>query len=98
MNKYYSDKEHVEIARKEYDGWEKGYEVKLNNDKPLGYISQINNKPTGEQSFVITDNYVPLSAPKKERESVKEITVLYRGSTGIDKIKEQTGDVYKDWV
>ncbi|MBC1289624.1 hypothetical protein HB782_11045 [Listeria welshimeri] len=24
--------------------------------------------------------------------------MLYRGSTGIDKIKEQTGDVYKDWV
>ncbi len=33
MSKYYSDKEHVEIARKKDDNWDKRYEVKLNNDK-----------------------------------------------------------------
>ncbi|MCS5465350.1 hypothetical protein NWO25_16995 [Enterococcus lactis] len=30
--------------------------------------------------------------------AVKEVTVLYRGSTGLDKIKKQTGDVWQDWV
>lgn len=29
---------------------------------------------------------------------MKEVTVLYRGSTGVDKVLEQPTDVIMDWV
>ncbi|MGK0552866.1 hypothetical protein ACSFB8_12500 [Enterococcus faecalis] len=47
---------------------------------------------------MLLDQYVSPAASRAERESVKEVTVLYRGSTGLDKTSEQPGDVYRDWV
>jgi len=98
MTSYYSDKERVEIANKEYKDWSLEEEVRLKEGSFIGSVSQVNNKPSGEQSFVITDQYVYPTASQAERESVKEVTVLYRGSTGLDKTSEQPGDVYRDWV
>ena len=80
-----------------------GIKNKIDIDKgniSIGYVSQVINNPSGEQSFVIThtDRFVSPVAPLPERLAVKEVTVLYRGSTGLDKIKKQTGDVWQDWV
>jgi hypothetical protein len=98
MTSYYSDKERVEIANKEYKDWSLEEEVRLKEGSFIGSVSQVNDKPSGEQSFVITDQYVSPTASQAERESVKEVTVLYRGSTGLDKTLEKPGDVYRDWV
>ncbi|NBA62201.1 hypothetical protein [Enterococcus mundtii] len=77
-----TEKDKVEIAKKQYEKLDLDSPFSINNNKlNIGYVSHINSKITGEQSFIITDKYVPLSAPLSERESVKEVTVLYRGSS-----------------
>ncbi len=104
-NKVYSGKERVEIAQNEYKNWKKGDTVTIKNDsKTIGYVSQTFNKISGEQSFVITDHYVSPNAPLTERETVKEVTVLYRGSTApsVDNLFDPKNptfwDVRADWV
>lgn len=90
----YSDKQRVEIAEQEYENYEQGNEVTIGKNKEkVGIISQINNKSSGEQSFVVTDIYVPTTASLKQRSSVKEVTVLYRGSSF-----NATTDAAKDWL
>jgi hypothetical protein len=94
-----NDKQRVELANKEYDNLEVKHKIDVDKGNiSVGSVSQVNDKPSGEQSFVITDQYVSPTASQAERESVKEVTVLYRGSTGLDKTLEKPGDVYRDWV
>lgn len=60
MANTYNDKERKEIAELEYQNLTLEQELKLQNkDKTIGYVSQVNDKSTGEQSFVVTDVYVP---------------------------------------
>ncbi|MBO0470163.1 DUF2974 domain-containing protein [Enterococcus sp. DIV0242_7C1] len=100
----YSDEERLEIAKKQYDDWKPNYDVTLENNKVIGVVSQVNNKSTGEQSFVITDKYVPPTASLAERNQVQEITVLYRGSTApsvgnvLNPFHKEHSDVVKDWI
>lgn len=104
MSQIYNEKERVELAQKQYDNLTSGKQVTLNDDSVVGYVSQVNDKPTGEQSFVITDKYVPPTASLAERNQVQEITVLYKGSTApsLDNIATPShkdyDDVRKDWV
>ena len=66
----YTDEEKVMIARKEYDNLKISYPIKINeNKKTIGYISQVINNPSGEQSFVIThtDRFVFPVVPLPER-------------------------------
>ncbi|MEE3667122.1 hypothetical protein [Listeria monocytogenes] len=86
MNRVINDIERVDLARKEYDPLEISKVVSVstaNGDrKTIGIVSQkINNKSTGEQSYIITDKYTPPTASISERNKVKEITILYKGST-----------------
>ena len=68
-NRSYSGKERVEIANQEYLNLKIKRPVKINkNEKTIGYVSQTFDKPTGEQSFVITDHYVSPNASLAERE------------------------------
>lgn len=77
-----TEKEKVGIAKQQYETLRLKEPFFKNEDKEfIGYVSHINSKITGEQSFIITDKYVPLSASLSERESVKEVMVLYRGSS-----------------
>lgn len=77
-----TEKEKVGIAKQQYETLRLKEPFFKNEDKGfIGYVSHINSKITGEQSFIITDKYVPLSASLSERESVKEVMVLYRGSS-----------------
>lgn len=93
MTKAYSDEERVEIASKEYEEWLIKDEVRLDNNDLVGVISTVNDKPTGEQSFVVTDKYCPASASSEQRNQVKEVTVIYRGSSF-----ELSSDAAKDWL
>lgn len=100
-----NDKERVEIAKKQYENLKVYDKIDLNNGRiNLGRVSQVNNKTTGEQSFVITDSYVPPTALIGERNQVKELTVLYRGSTApsienvVNPLHKEHADVVTDWL
>ncbi|EAE7466519.1 hypothetical protein DOZ94_06250 [Listeria monocytogenes] len=109
MNRVINDIERVDLARKEYDPLEISKVVSVstaNGDrKTIGIVSQkINNKSTGEQSYIITDKYTPPTASISERSKVKELTILYKGSTApangnlnVPKHPDYK-DVRKDWL
>ncbi len=88
MSQTITDQERVELAQKEYEDLKIKEKVKVlksnEKEKTIGTVSQVNNKPTGEQSFIITDKYTPPTAASTERNKVKELTILYIGSTAAD--------------
>ncbi len=88
MSQANNDKERVGLAKKQYDDLELRKEVTIltseNGRKTIGTVSQVNNKPIGEQSFIITDKYKPPTVASTERIKVKELTILYKGSTASD--------------
>ncbi|EOX1308671.1 hypothetical protein ACPDKE_002286 [Listeria monocytogenes] len=109
MNGAYTDQERVELARKEYAKINQEEVVKIptanGTEKTIGIVSKkINNKSTGEQSYIITDKYTPPTASISERNKVKELTILYKGSTApangnfnVPKHPDYK-DVRKDWL
>lgn len=102
-----TDQERVELAKKEYSKLELKQEVNIsisNREKKIGNVSQtINNKAAGQQTYIITEKYTPPTASHIERSKVKEITVLYRGSTaptlasGLTPFHKDSLDVWTDW-
>ena len=94
MSDNYTDKQRMEIAEQEHNSYKESDPVKIGQEKnKIGYVSQVNDKPTGEQSFVVTDKYCPTSASIEQRNQVKEVTVIYRGSSF-----ELSSDAAKDWL
>ncbi len=82
MSRANTDQERVELAQKEYEDLKLKREVTIfqsnEKEKTIGTVSQVNNKPTGEQSFIITDKYTPPTASSTERNKVKELQRLHR--------------------
>lgn len=99
MKSRYTDNQHVQLAKQEYNTKLKvGHNVEIDEGKTvIGIVSQFNDKKTGEQSYIITHHYVPKTVSFRERSKVKEVTILYRGSTGIDKTFSDPKDVFRDW-
>ncbi|EGC0412201.1 DUF2974 domain-containing protein [Listeria monocytogenes] len=109
MSQAITDQERVELAQKEYEDYKLKDKVKIlkvnGNEQTIGIVSQkINNKSTGEQSYIITDKYAPPTASISERNKVKELTILYKGSTApangnlnVPKHPDYK-DVRKDWL
>ncbi|EAD1455617.1 DUF2974 domain-containing protein [Listeria monocytogenes] len=109
MNQIITDEDRVRLAKKEYDPLQIKKEVIISvsdeKEKTIGIVSQkINNKSTGEQSYIITDKYTPPTASISERNKVKELTILYKGSTApangnfnVPKHPDYK-DVRKDWL
>ncbi|EAF2676937.1 DUF2974 domain-containing protein [Listeria monocytogenes] len=109
MSQFHTDQERVELAEKEYHKMKTGEAVNIpatnGGIKTIGIVSQkINNKSTGEQSYIITDKYTPPTASISERNKVKELTILYKGSTApangnfnVPKHPDYK-DVRKDWL
>ncbi|TYU71045.1 Mbeg1-like protein [Listeria monocytogenes] len=109
MSQAITDQERVELAQKEYEDYKLKDKVKIlkvnGNEQTIGIVSQkINNKSTGEQSYIITDKYTPPTASISERNKVKELTILYKGSTApangnlnVPKHPDYK-DVRKDWL
>ncbi len=64
MSKSYSDVDRVNIAKQEYKNWNEGEEITIDNEdgqprKSLGIVSQvIDNKATGEQTYIVTNAYL----------------------------------------
>ncbi|EAD5868026.1 DUF2974 domain-containing protein [Listeria innocua] len=103
-----NDYERMKLARKEYDDLYLTEEVTIskNNEerKSIGIVSQtINNKAAGQQTYIITEKYTPPTASHTERSKVKELTILYRGSTaptlasGLTPFHKDSLDVWTDW-
>ncbi|EAD5841477.1 TPA: Mbeg1-like protein [Listeria innocua] len=102
-----TDQERVELAKKEYSKLELKKEVNIsisNREKKIGIVSQtINNKAAGQQTYIITEKYTPPTASHTERSQVKELTILYRGSTaptlasGLTPFHKDSLDVWTDW-
>ncbi|OLQ23788.1 hypothetical protein AJQ09_04855 [Listeria seeligeri] len=88
MSQASTDQERVKLAEKEYHKLKSDEAVYISTInggiKTIGTVSQVNNKPTGEQSFIITDKYKPPTVASTERIKVKELTILYKGSTASD--------------
>ncbi|EAD9122800.1 DUF2974 domain-containing protein [Listeria monocytogenes] len=109
MSQFHTDQERVELAEKGYHKMKSGEAVNIpatnGGIKTIGIVSQkINNKSTGEQSYIITDKYTPPTASISERNKVKELTILYKGSTApangnlnVPKHPDYK-DVRKDWL
>ncbi|EEJ0015232.1 DUF2974 domain-containing protein [Listeria innocua] len=108
MNRVINDIERMDLARKEYDPLEISKVVSVstaNGDrKTIGIVSQtINNKAAGQQTYIITEKYTPPTASHIERSKVKELTILYRGSTaptlasGLTPFHKDSLDVWTDW-
>lgn len=92
----FTDEERKLIAEQQYKNWNVNDEVTVNGGKTtIGYVSKVvNNKNTGEQAYIITDGN-----PKVQKlEEVNHVTVLFQGSTGIDKIGENPKEVKRDWL
>lgn len=79
----FSDLQRVDIAKNEYKNYKEGQDVYIDDGATkIGYVSKVvNNKDTGEQSYIITDIKLPDNPTQAQLASVKNVTVLYRGST-----------------
>ncbi|MBC1283582.1 DUF2974 domain-containing protein [Listeria welshimeri] len=108
MSQANNDYERVKLAQKEYDklAIEGAVNIPTANgtEKTIGIVSKINNKSTGEQSYIITDKYTPPTASISARNQVKELTILYKGSTApskaniMDTKHPEFKDVRNDWL
>ncbi|MBC6308512.1 hypothetical protein HCJ66_02985 [Listeria sp. FSL L7-1582] len=90
-----SDRDRINIAWAEYEDYSKGSKVKIKDIGTIGYVSEsINNKKTGEQTYIITPEKLPKNPTPADLEKVQNVTVLYRGSTELMK----GDDWVTDWV
>ncbi|MGJ8730458.1 hypothetical protein ACRW9N_08310 [Listeria aquatica] len=101
-----TEKNRVQIAKQEYNkNMNVGKPVKIDGGRKIGTLSQkIDNKATGEQTYIITNGGKKITAnsPLSEREKVKEVTILYRGSSAPDEMglgkPDINNDVAADWL
>ena len=100
MNK--TDKIHKEIAEEEYAYYGVGEEVTTKNNYLVGNTLDFNDNRSGngEQIYALAsdgNNALP-DASLSERAKVKEITLLYRGSTNpLESVTGKAGEVGRDW-
>ena len=68
-NSNYTDKQIIDIADKEYDDYEKGNIVRADKNKIIiGYVSEVNHKAWGEDSYVVTDEKMPENPSAEDTE------------------------------
>ncbi len=97
-----TDRVHKEIAESEYNSYVVGKEVKTNNYYKIGKTLDFNDNRSGngEQIYALAsdgNNALP-NASLSERVKVKEITLLYRGSTNpLESVTGKAGEVVRDW-
>ncbi|MBF0780365.1 MULTISPECIES: hypothetical protein [unclassified Granulicatella] len=83
-NSRYSDYEHQQIAEKEYDNYNIGNRIMINKEKDLvGYVSEIKNKLSGENTYIVTDIKLPDTPTTDHLAKVGHVTLLYQGSQDV---------------
>ena len=98
-----TDRVHKEIAESEYNSYVVGKEAKTNNYNKIGTTLDFNDNRSGngEQIYAIASdgNNALSNASLSERAKVKEITLLYRGSTNpLGLFTGKADEVGRDWV
>ncbi|WP_088839180.1 hypothetical protein [Listeria sp. ILCC792] len=101
-----TEKNRVQIAKQQYNkNMDVGKPIKIDGGRKIGTLSEkVNNKATGEQTYIVTNgkNKVTANSSLSEREKVKEVTVLYRGSTAPNELSwgapEVNNDFAADWL
>ena len=93
-----SDRQNVALAKKEYKQFHEGDGVVI-SDKQVGYFSESlkSDGTTGMQAYAITP--CRPSVAHSHPENVKEVTIIYRGSTspaGINSVASAI-DFFNDW-
>lgn len=96
MVKKYVNDEHLQIAMTEYNkkNSEIGHIVQTEQGKTVGRVTRVYDNTTGDGEQV----YAVVKDPSTPRDQVKEVTVLFRGSTGPDKVLSNPADVWNDWA
>ncbi|WP_457785516.1 lipase family protein, partial [Streptococcus uberis] len=93
MKKYVND-DNLQKAMTEYLDNEKGRAVYSQYGENIGIVSEVydNTSHSGEQVYAVVAN------PSTPKEDVKEVTVLFRGSTSPKEILQHPVDVTLDWL
>lgn len=82
------------LSLRQYDVMTERQEVYLEGEDIYGYVSEVNHKKSGEDSYVITDIQMPENPTDEDFAKVKNITILFQGSTfDLSKLKE----TWVDW-
>ena len=92
----YTDKEKLEITKLEYENYIRDKVVQLSNKKIIGYVSEVNHKSWGEDSYVVTDEKMPENPTAEDYAKVKNVTILYEGSTA--KLISHPIKTLTDWI
>ena len=71
-----------------------GREVYDQYKKEVGTVTRVYDNTSGDGEQV----YAVVKDPSTPRDQVKEVTVLFRGSTGPDKLLSNPADVWNDWA
>ncbi|WP_373808735.1 Mbeg1-like protein, partial [Streptococcus ferus] len=92
MSKNYLNEDNLQIAMTEYKNLSVDKVVKTQYNDRVGTVSQVydNEHGNGEQVYAVVDN------PDQQPSEVEEVTVLFRGSAGPDKVL--TEDFRNDWL
>lgn len=86
-----NDKERVEMANWEYSDLEAGDPVTISG-KIVGYVVHKVDDITGQQAYIVSDSPLPSNPTEDQLSAVKQVSVLYRGSSA-----ELSLDALADW-
>jgi hypothetical protein len=93
----YTDEQNFLIMKKQYPKDDIDYgigdEIVVDNIT-VGYVSEVIHKPSGEDTYILTDKKLPENPTPKQLAEVKEVTMLYQGSTTDDLLR----DIPTDWI
>lgn len=78
----------------EYRDLYKGRIAVTPSGKFFGTVTSVYNNTSGDGEQV----YAIVKDPSTPSDQVKEVTVLFRGSTAPDKLKSNPADVWNDWA
>ena len=96
MSKY-TDEQNFLIMKKQYPENDIDYnigELITVDGVKVGYVSEVIHKPSGEDTYILTDKKLPENPTPRQLAEVTEVTMLYQGSTMDDPLH----DIPTDWV
>ena len=82
----YTDKQNVLIAKEEYEEYDVNDEVYIEDEITgskitIGYVAEVIHKPSGEDTYVVTNTKLSKNPTPEELANIKDVTILYQGST-----------------